>query len=61
MKYYKISETELLGLLKASRELTGLELAGVDNWGGIDFVEESLEGYPVPTLESIEDEFEEIK
>ena len=61
MKYYKISESELLSLLKDSRELTGLEAAGVDNWGGVDFVEESLEDYPVPTLESIADEFEEIK
>ena len=60
MKYYKISEVELLSLLKGSRELTGLENAGVDNWGGCDMVSECLEDYPKPTLESIAEEYEEV-
>ena len=31
-KYYKISQTELLDLLKAKFMLTALEVGGVDNW-----------------------------
>lgn len=31
-KYYKISQTELLDLLKAKSILAALEAGGVDNW-----------------------------
>lgn len=60
MKYYRISESELLSLLKDSREFIGLEAAGVNCWGGVDFVEECLEDYPRPTLESIAEDYEEV-
>jgi hypothetical protein len=60
MKYYKISEDELLNLLKSARTLEGLEGAGVDNWEGCDYVGEILEDYPEPTLESINEEYEQI-
>ena len=59
-KYYKISESELLDLLKSARTLEGLEGAGVDNWEGCDYVSEVLEDYPKPTLESIAEEYERI-
>jgi hypothetical protein len=61
MKYYKISEEELLDLLESSRTLCGLEAAGIDNWNGYDCIEECLEDYPEPTLESIAKDYEEAK
>jgi len=60
MKYYKISEDELLSLLKESRQLYSLERAGVDNWEGYDERWEYLEDYEEPSLESIAEEYEEI-
>ena len=59
-KYYKISESELLELLQSARTLEGLEGAGVDNWGGWEYVGEVLEDYPKPTLESISEEYEQV-
>ena len=35
-KYYKISQTELLDLLKVKSMLTALEFGGVDNWSWYD-------------------------
>jgi len=60
MKYYKISDQELLSLLHVARELTGLEMAGVDNWDDGGMVSECLEDYPEPTLESIAEEYDEV-
>ena len=60
MKYYKVSEEELLILLKDSRWLAGLENAGVDNWGGCEMVSYCLERYPEPTRESIAEEYDEV-
>ena len=43
MKYYKISEEELLQLLNDSDWLNALYGAGVDNWDGCDYAREDFE------------------
>ena len=40
MKYYKISEDALRGLIKESKFLGALEAYGVDNWYGYEMVED---------------------
>lgn len=53
IKYYKVSEKELIRLLSSEAELLELESAGVDNWsgygevdwGGLYNTEISLDGY----------------
>ena len=42
MKYYKISEEKLLGLLETKHEFTALSFGGVDNW---DWYSESCSDY----------------
>ena len=42
-KYVRIKESELNQLRADSRFLTELENAGVDNWQGMEFAEESYE------------------
>ena len=41
-KFYKVSESELLGLLANSSELQYLEAAGVDNWSGYGELKEEI-------------------
>lgn len=57
-KYYKISESELVGLLEDSISLSALESAGVDNWWGYgeNFYEVKKAYFP----EATEDEMIDI-
>lgn len=43
MKYYKISEKELIQLLNDSAWLKALDCAGVDNWDGCGYASEDFE------------------
>lgn len=63
MKYYKISEKELEGLLASQLELNQLQWSGVDNWswygeGYGDFMKEKASEYL--TKEEIEEKTNEL-
>lgn len=63
MKYYKISEKELIDLLVSQLELNQLQWSGVDNWtwygeGYRDFMKEEASEYL--TKEEIEEETDKI-
>jgi hypothetical protein len=38
MEYYIVKESDLLNLLNDQRELRALEVTGVDNWDGMEYV-----------------------
>ena len=40
MKYYRISEEDLIKLIENAKFLDALESYGLDNWDGYDMVEE---------------------
>lgn len=40
MKYYKISEEDLISLIEKAKFLDALEAGGVDNWYGYEMVED---------------------
>lgn len=63
MKYYKISEKELIDLLVSQLELNQLQCSGVDNWswygeGYGDFMKEEASEYL--TKEKLEEKSDEI-
>jgi hypothetical protein len=60
MKYYKISEKQLLELVNRDNFLLLLENYGVDNWEGYGAWDESEEISNEESLNYIKDNFEEI-